>query len=644
MSVGPTGWKSPNLLARSEKFEGNPVRQLLIPESVFERAAGSDDELFVENEYGRWRAVAVGSSAAAGFHALLPLGTKPGDTLTRGSWHGDVKAVAPADVVASYDAALSFHAENDTRAGLRRPQLGAVHAVLGYWTAQRRTPATVVMPTGTGKTDTMLALLVAAQVERLLVLVPSDALRDQIADKFLTLGILQEKRIVSNTAVRPNVGQVQHRFTSVETAESFAAACNAIIATPQALNQSTPEARDALLGTCSHLFVDEAHHVAARDWSAIRAAFEQKHVVQFTATPFREDGKHLQGRIIYAFPLREAQKDKYFSEIDYTSVIDFDNLDRAVAEQALARLRTDLARDLDHVMMVRVATIPRTEEVLPIYQELAEDLDPVRMYSGMGVRAKKKAMKALKDGTCRVVVCVNMLGEGYDLPALKIAAVHDPQKSLGVTLQFIGRFARTSNDERYGTASMFVARRDMDVDPRLRALYAEDADWNLILRDLTESTVDAQQEVSDFESNFTSLPEEVTLQSLLPKMSTVVYRTATKHWDPTKIVDFFGEDNLLTMPIGINARDGVAWCVVEYRQSVRWGGHPNDRGSHVPAVRALLRQAAAPPFHQPLGQPGRVRGSSRSRRGSRRQTIHGIHRLPRHGRHRPPRAHNRGCA
>ena len=35
-----------------------------------------------------------------------------------------------------------------------------------------------------------------------------------------------------------------------------------------------------------------------------------------------------------------------------------------------------------------------------------------------------------------------MLGEGFDLPALKVAVVHDPQKSLAVTLQFIGRFTR----------------------------------------------------------------------------------------------------------------------------------------------------------------------------------------------------------
>src|SRR5665811_58452 len=100
-----------------------------------------------------------------------------------------------------------------------------------------------------------------------------------------------------------------------------------------------------------------------------------------------------------------------------------------------------------------------------------------------------------------------MLGEGFDLPALKIAAVHDPQKSLGVTLQFIGRFARTSAQGNFGNASMFVARKEIDVDRRLRNLYAEDSDWNQILRELSETAVEEQQAVSDFEEGFTSLPE-----------------------------------------------------------------------------------------------------------------------------------------
>lgn len=602
------GWKSPNVWARIDKYEGNPVRQLLVPESVFDSVAGTEGDLAIENDFGRWPAVVSGSGSPTTHHALLPIGAKPGDQLTRASWHGGARSVSPSDVLRSYDTALSFSAESPESGGLRRPQLGAVHAVLGYWTTQRRTPATVVMPTGTGKTETMLALLVAARPERLLVLVPSDALRDQIADKFVTLGVLQEKRIV-NTAHRPSVGQIQHQFTSAETATAFAEACNVIVATPQALNQSTPEALATLFDHCSHLFVDEAHHVAARSWSSIRAAFDQKPVVQFTATPFREDGKHLQGRIIYAFPLREAQKENYFSEIDYTSVIDFENIDRAVAERSLQRLKDDLAKGLDHILMVRVGSIPRTLKVLPIYEELGAGVNPVRVYSGMGQRKKNDALNALKERTSRVVLCVNMLGEGYDLPALKFAAVHDPQKSLGVTLQFIGRFARTSNAGNFGTASMFVARNDMDVDPRLRALYAEDADWNLILRDLTESTVDAQQEASDFESNFTSVPEEVTLQSLLPKMSTVVYRTTAKDWDPSKITDFFGEENLLTVPIGINVKDGCR--LVRRRESTKrpMGRHPHNRRSDLPALRPLRRQEAPVALHQPLSEPRCLRGT-----------------------------------
>jgi hypothetical protein len=102
-----------------------------------------------------------------------------------------------------------------------------------------------------------------------------------------------------------------------------------------------------------------------------------------------------------------------------------------------------------------------------------------------------------------------------------------------VTLQFIGRFARTSAKGNFGGASMFVARTEIEVDKRLRELYAEDSDWNLVLRDLTHAAVEQQQEASDFENAFTSLPEEVT--------------------------------------IGLNVQAGVAWCIVKRNAPVRWG-------------------------------------------------------------------------
>ncbi|MFC7708659.1 DEAD/DEAH box helicase [Micromonospora lupini] len=570
----PSGWRTPNVWARTETFDGNPIKQLLVPASAFHAVSGSDGALEVVNNYGVWPAASGETPLDQDILWLrLPPGTGPGASLTRAGWHlpSILLRSAPSEVLKSYRDAITFNEATKESRGLRSPQLGAMHAVLGYWTTKRTTPATVVMPTGTGKTETMLALLVAARINRLLVLVPSDALREQIAAKFETLGVLQELGIVTASAIRPTVGRVQQGFTTADAAESFARACNVIVATPQALTACQPEALAALAGACSHLFIDEAHHVAARTWSAVRDFFVDKNVLQFTATPFREDGKHLQGRILYSFPLREAQAQGFFSQINYTAVTDFEDLDRAVAEQSVAKLRADLEAGFDHVLMARVSGIPRAKELKPLYDKLAADLQPVIINSQMPARQQRGAVKELREGRSRIVICVNMLGEGFDLPSLKVAAVHDPQKSLGVTLQFIGRFARTSSEGRYADASVFVGRSEIDVDRRLRTLYAEDSDWNLILRNLTETAVQGQQDVSDFEEGFTSLPEDVTLRSLLPKLSTVVYRAPTERWEPENLVDFFGEDRMYTQPIGLNTAAGIAWCVVENRDSVRWG-------------------------------------------------------------------------
>ena len=62
------------------------------------------------------------------------------------------------------------------------------------------------MPTGTGKTETMLSLLIAAQCERLIVTVPSDSLRGQLSQKFCTLGLLKAFGIVLPTVEQPILG------------------------------------------------------------------------------------------------------------------------------------------------------------------------------------------------------------------------------------------------------------------------------------------------------------------------------------------------------------------------------------------------------------------------------------------------------
>ena len=63
----------------------------------------------------------------------------------------------------SWFAAFNFIGEDQLRegqVGLRRPQLGALHAIHAHWSTKSDV-ATVVMPTGTGKTETMLAAMIS---------------------------------------------------------------------------------------------------------------------------------------------------------------------------------------------------------------------------------------------------------------------------------------------------------------------------------------------------------------------------------------------------------------------------------------------------------------------------------------------------
>lgn len=487
-------------------------------------------------------------------------------------WVGALEMNSPSAVRSSLDAAFRYTEENTAKArkGLRTPQIGAVHAVKGYWTLPQNLPATVVMPTGTGKTETMLSLFAAAAPTLLLVLVPSDALREQLSRKFETYGILQKLEVLDGETLCPAVGRIAHGFKTTEAAEEFAQKCNIIVATPNALSHSTPEAKAALLGRCSHLFVDEAHHITAPTWRSIRDSFAGKPVVQFTATPFREDGAELGGKLAYTFPLRQAQEQGYFSKINYSAVIDFGDLDGAIAAKAVERLRADLDAGLNHILMARVQRIGRASDILPLYRALAPELRPVILHSALKPqRLQQEALTAVKKGESKIVICVDMLGEGFDLPNLKVAAIHDPHKSLGITLQFIGRFARVSDDS-IGEASVIVGRTDANYDENLKKLYAEDADWNLVLNNLSAAAIGEQEEIGEFEEGFGALPEEVSLRNISPKMSTVVYKTQCEDWQPEALEEFF-QKRLFTNPVAVNETEHVAWLVTREVTPVRWG-------------------------------------------------------------------------
>ncbi len=486
----------------------------------------------------------------------------------------DITPEIVASPVSSWKDVFSFKKENlqDHIEGLRSPQIGAVHAALSHWQITNET-ATIVMPTGTGKTETMLSLLITGNCNKLLVVVPSDALRTQVSDKFISLGLLKQLGLIKDSAEYPIVYTLNKKPQSVEEVREIFQNCNVVVTTMSIAGQIPAALQTEIASLCTHLFIDEAHHIAADTWSKFKKAFREKHVLQFTATPFRNDAKPIKDKIIFNYPLHKAQEEGYFKPIDFISIYEWDSsqYDRAIAERAIEKLREDLANGYDHILMARVNSKERANAVFQIYNT-HPDLNPVQIHTGIKDRDVRAVRKKILNKECRVIVCVNMLGEGFDLPELKIAAFHDIKKSLPVTLQLAGRFTRTNRDNNLGNASIIVNLANIEATEELQQLYALDTDWNRLLPFLSEQATQEQVDFYEFMQGFQNFPDQIQLQNVRPAMSAVVYKTNTETWFPGNFgVGIQNFDNLEQVYSDINTEKRTLVIVTGNRYSVRWG-------------------------------------------------------------------------
>lgn len=453
--------------------------------------------------------------------------------------------------------------------GLRKPQVGAVHAISAHWSVNKDT-ATVVMPTGTGKTETMLSTIVSNQCDKVLVIVPSKALRKQLFGKFQSLGKLREIGVIDEKVTNPKVAFLEHGITTVEDVESICKKSNVLVSTAAAIGNAPEDVLNKLAELCSHVFFDEAHHTPAKSWARIKEAFSDKPVLQFTATPFRRDTQPIEGKIIYNYPLGKAQKEGYFKRINLIKLQEFDDLvaDQKIAEYAIAALRTDLENGNEHIIMARCRSKERAKEIVRIYEELAPEFNPRRVDSELTIRQYQQIESELRTGGTRIIVCVDMLGEGFDLSNLKIAAIHDSHKSLAVTLQFVGRFTRT--DQHVGDATVVVNVNEPVVNKDLEELYSENPDWNEILKEKSESTIETEIESHEFISEFSGeLSEHVSLWNLRPSFSTLVYENLGTTWTPKKFVEALPKHYKYWY--AVNATRKVLVFVISKNDEVKWG-------------------------------------------------------------------------
>ncbi|WP_144083853.1 DEAD/DEAH box helicase [Brevibacillus panacihumi] len=217
--------------------------------------------------------------------------------------------------------------------------------------------------------------------------------------------------------------------------------------------------------------------------------------------------------------------------------------------------------------MARVNNIKRTEEIFPFYSKYAE-FQPVIIHSRIKPSEKTQIIDKIKRKESRIIICVDMLGEGFDLPELKIAALHDIHKSLGITLQFTGRFTRTKTS--IGEATLIANIANQEVNDQLINLYSEDAEWNVLLKKASTEVINSQLENNDFLNGFAEgLIEEIPIQNIYPKMSTVVYKTKATRWYPERIKEIFPLDQELLYTV--HSEKNILVAVIKSISPVSWG-------------------------------------------------------------------------
>lgn len=303
--------------------------------------------------------------------------------------------------------------------------------------------------------------------------------RGQIVEDFRNFSTLCKANIFKDTMEKPVVYEMLHKFKNEMISELNGA--DVIVATPQcALSLSETE---WAVKNITLVEIDEGHHRPAKTWEQILVNLKTATHVLFTATPYRLDRKEVVGDIVYSYPLSRAYADGIFGEIQYVPVQGGELKDINIAKKAEEVLLADREDGLKHYLMVRTDTKKNAELLENVYRENTS-VHLKRVDSSMSNTQVKQYIQELKDGSLDGIICVDMLGEGFDFPNLKIAAIHEPHKSLSSTLQFIGRFART-NAENIGKAK-FIAANDEDLEIENNRLYASDSIWQEMIINMSE--------------------------------------------------------------------------------------------------------------------------------------------------------------
>ena len=214
------------------------------------------------------------------------------------------------------------------------------------------------------------------------------------------------------------------------------------------------------------IIVDECHHCVSPTYANIIESFPRASVIGFSATPERLDGKGLKNhfsKIIMGPTVQwlidngHLVKPKYFST---PVVADLSGVKTRAGDYASDDLAERMCKPrvigdaVEHYVKVcnnalAVAFCVNLKHAENTMHNFNSSGIPCGIIHGGQTNAERKqVVDDLSTGRIKVMTSVDVVSEGFDLPAAEVAILLRPTKSLGLHLQQIGRVLRPSKDKQ----------------------------------------------------------------------------------------------------------------------------------------------------------------------------------------------------
>ena len=354
---------------------------------------------------------------------------------------------------------------------LREPQIEGYYAIKNHFKTSD-TPCYVQLPVGCGKTGLMGLVPFDLAEGRVLIIAPNLVIRDNIRRELNISdpSCFYKKRGVFTPTVGPFITELKTGANIHDCDEA-----HIVVANIQQFSGRSNKWYELLPNDYFDLIlVDEGHHNVASSWAQLFDYFNGARIVSFTATPMRSDGQVATGERVYSFGYGRSMLMGFISQIDALFVqpseltftiegkertLKIDDVlsmreqdwfskgialseecNRSVVNASIQQLHQVRGLGSPRQLIAVACSIRHAEQVASLYRE--QGLKTEVLSSNLPDDERERIEASLRTGVTDIVVQVNILGEGYDLPTLSVAAVFRPYRSLSPYIQFVGRILR----------------------------------------------------------------------------------------------------------------------------------------------------------------------------------------------------------